>query len=73
MAERVYALRDTDTSFHDPETGFKLLRDQQKPLGNKVGKATARAVQHGRIIEVRQPVTALMRREGNQGKGSESK
>jgi hypothetical protein len=46
-----YGLAHKDTSFHDFETDFDLVRDQVKELGEKVGSATRRAIREGRLVE----------------------
>jgi hypothetical protein len=50
--ERVVQLKDQTTSFHDFETDFDIVRTQKKPLGKTVGRATAVAIQNGRLIDV---------------------
>jgi hypothetical protein len=53
MATKRYVeLKDKSTSFHDFETGFDIVRDQRKELGEKVGRATAQAIRAGRLVEV---------------------
>lgn len=52
MAQRIVELRDKSTGFHDFETGFDIVRDQRKPLGAKVGRATTQALRNGRLVEV---------------------
>jgi hypothetical protein len=46
-----YILKDQLTSFFDPETGLKIVRDQQV-AAERIGRATAAAIQSGRLIEV---------------------
>ncbi len=53
MAERFYELKDQTTGFYDSQTGFKIVRDQRKPLGKNVGMATTQAIQNGRLVEAR--------------------
>jgi hypothetical protein len=48
----VVQLKDDTTGFHDFETGFDINRSQRKPLGKTIGRATAIALQHGRLIRV---------------------
>ena len=67
--KRVVKLRDESTQFHDFETGFDLARGQQKELGEKIGRATRQALHSGRLVEVHQPSTALMKLTGN-GQGN---
>jgi hypothetical protein len=50
---KILKLKDETTGFHDPETGFKVVRGQEMRMGRRVGKLTARAIAHGRLIEVR--------------------
>lgn len=45
-------LADSDTSFFDHETGFKLVRDGKEKLGDNVGKKTASAILSGRLLVV---------------------
>jgi hypothetical protein len=52
MKKRVVQLKDQSTSFHDFDTGFDIVRSQKKELGENVGRATAIALQHGRLIAV---------------------
>ena len=46
-----YILKDQLTSFFDPATGLKIVRDQQVAI-EQIGAATAVAIQNGRLIEV---------------------
>jgi hypothetical protein len=50
---KIVKLKDETTGFHDPETGFKVVRGQELRIGRRVGKLTARAIAQGRLIEVR--------------------
>jgi hypothetical protein len=50
--EKFCELADKDTGFFDHETGFKVVRDQRIPLGEKVGKATRTAIVSGRLLVV---------------------
>jgi hypothetical protein len=50
---KIVKLKDETTGFHDPETGFKVVRDQEMRVGTRIGKLTARAIAQGRLIEVR--------------------
>jgi beta-lactam-binding protein with PASTA domain len=50
--DRVVQLKDQSTSFHDFETEFDIVRSQKKPLGTSIGRATAVAIQTGRLIDV---------------------
>lgn len=52
MAGKKYGLAHRDTSFHDFETDFDLVRDQVKELGERVGRATRQAIREGRLVEV---------------------
>lgn len=45
-------LRDKDTGFYDPATGFQVVRDQKVKLGKTVGDATRVALQSGRLLIV---------------------
>lgn len=45
-------LADKETGFHDPATGFKVVRDQQAKLGDTVGKKTNRALVAGALLIV---------------------
>jgi hypothetical protein len=48
-----YKLRDTSTTFYDPETKFKVVGDKPSALGPKgKGKLTAAAIVAGGLIEV---------------------
>ncbi|MCC7308392.1 MAG: hypothetical protein IT173_12565, partial [Acidobacteria bacterium] len=49
---RVVELKDKDTGFWDPVTGFQVVRDQQVKLGSKVGDATQVALESGRLLIV---------------------
>ena len=44
-----YILKDQLTSFFDPETGLKIVRDQQVAV-EQPGAATVAAIQAGRLI-----------------------
>jgi hypothetical protein len=46
-----YELKDQTTGFYDPETGLKIVRDQQVETG-RVGIATAIAIKSGRLLAV---------------------
>src|SRR5215212_7719433 len=48
----VVQLKDQSTGFHDFETGFDINRSQKKELGENIGRATAIALHHGRLIRV---------------------
>ena len=48
---QTYRLKDQTTGFYDPETGLKIVRDQQIETG-RVGIATAIAIKSGRLIAV---------------------
>ncbi len=50
--EQLCELADKDTGFYDHETGFKVVRDQRMPLGDRVGKATRTAIVSGRLLVV---------------------
>jgi hypothetical protein len=50
--KRVVQLKDQSTSFHDFETEFDIVRSQKKQLGETIGRATAVAIQNGRLIDV---------------------
>ncbi len=52
MGETEYRLKDQSTGFYDSETGFTILRDQQRPLGEDVGWATREAIEHGRLVAI---------------------
>ena len=45
-------LKDQSTGFHDFDTGFDIVRSEKKPLGESIGRATAIAIQSGRLIDV---------------------
>jgi hypothetical protein len=45
-------LRDKETGFYDPVTGFQVVRDQQVELGDAIGDATRVALQSGRLLIV---------------------
>ena len=67
MKNRVVQLKDQATSFHDFETDFDIVRSQKKSLGEKVGRATAVALQHGRLIDVTF-ATEEAKKDGSAGK-----
>ncbi len=48
---QIYRLKDQTTGFYDPETGLKIVRDQQVET-DRVGVATAVAIGAGRLIAV---------------------
>jgi hypothetical protein len=60
MAERrtnaepgdVVELKDKESGFTDPETGFDISRDQQLELGDRIGQATHQAVLTGGLLIV---------------------
>lgn len=45
-------LKDKDTGFFDPVTGFQVVRDQQVKLGSTIGDATQTAIASGRLLYV---------------------
>jgi len=47
-------LKDASTTFHDPETRFKIAGDQEVTIDPKAkkGKLTLEAIQAGGLIEV---------------------
>ena len=45
-------LKDKDTGFYDPVTGFQVVRDQQVQLGSTIGDATQVAIASGRLLIV---------------------
>lgn len=45
-------LAHKDTGFSDPETGFKIVRDQTAKLGDTIGKKTHRALLSGTLLVV---------------------
>lgn len=45
-------LKDKDTGFYDPVTGFQVVRDQQVKLGSTIGDATNTAIASGRLLIV---------------------
>lgn len=45
-------LRDQDTGFFDPATGFQVVRDQKVKLDGEIGNATRIALQSGRLLVV---------------------
>jgi len=45
-------LKDKETTFYDPETKFKVVRDQVAELGPKKGKLTIAAIASKGLIEV---------------------
>lgn len=49
---KLVELADKDTGFNDRETGFKIVRRQQKPLGENIGTATQQALVSGRLLIV---------------------
>lgn len=51
-AGKLVELKDKDTGFWDPVTGFQLVRDQQVNLGSTVGDATRIALESGRLLIV---------------------
>jgi hypothetical protein len=53
MVEKIFKLKDETTGFHDPETGLKVVRDQQVKVGHEVGRLTMQAIQVGRLVEVK--------------------
>jgi hypothetical protein len=73
---KIVKLKDETTGFHDPETGFKVVRGQEIRMGRRVGKLTARAIAQGRLIEVRgdaanaEEESRAARKRGKEGKGS---
>lgn len=48
----VVELKDKDTGFYDPVTGFQVVRDQQVQLGSTVGDATRLALESKRLLIV---------------------
>lgn len=65
--KEIVRLKDQSTSFHDFTTGFDIARTQEKELGDKIGRDTALALQHGRLIRVQVPDAD----KGEPGKGKE--
>ena len=51
MADRYVRLADTSGGFYDPDTKFKLMRDQIALLTRPIGKRTANKLAMGGIIE----------------------
>ena len=51
-AGQAVELKDKETSFYDPETDFKLVRDQQAKLGDTIGAKTNRALLSGGLLVV---------------------
>lgn len=49
---KLVELKDKETGFYDPATGFQVVRDQQVELGKTVGDATRVALQSGRLLIV---------------------
>ena len=45
-------LADKETGFHDPSTGFKIVRDQKGKLGDTIGNKTHRALVIGQLLLV---------------------
>ncbi|MEQ1643677.1 MAG: hypothetical protein ABL959_09565 [Pyrinomonadaceae bacterium] len=45
-------MADKETGFYDPVTQFKIVREQQVPLGETVGEKTNRALLSGQILRV---------------------
>lgn len=56
--EELYELKHKETGFFDSKTGFKIVRDEQKPLGETVGDETQKAIASGRLVLVREKKTA---------------
>jgi hypothetical protein len=48
---QTYQLKDQTTGFYDPETGLKIVRDQEVET-DRVGIATAIAIKSGRLLAV---------------------
>ena len=55
MATEKYKLKDQETTFHDPETRLKVVRDQVVEIDAKArkGKLTLAAIKAGGLIEVK--------------------
>jgi len=45
-------LKDKATGFYDPQTGLKIVHDQQVQLGGTVGRKTNRALVSGALLIV---------------------
>ena len=45
-------LKDKDSGFSDPETNFDISRDQQKQLGDSIGRLTGQALSSGALLVV---------------------
>ena len=63
---QTYKLKDQTTGFYDPETGLKIVRDQQVET-DRIGVATAVAIKAGRLLAV----SAKPRRTARAGKPDE--
>lgn len=49
---RVVELKDKNTGFYDPITRFKIVHEQQLPLGDSVGTKTNKAILSGALLVV---------------------
>lgn len=54
----VVELKDKETGFTDPETGFDISRDQKVELGDSVGARTQQAILSGGLLIVGGKATA---------------
>lgn len=61
-------LADKDTGFSDPETEFKIVRDQKVKLGERIGRKTNRAIVSGALLVVSSK-SAKSEGEGEDGGG----
>lgn len=62
MANKKYfELKDQDTSFHDPETGLTVRRDEAVEISEPYGAKTAQAIAAGRLV----PADAAKAPEGS--------
>jgi hypothetical protein len=56
MAERKWVrLKDTAGSFYDAETGFKIVRDEVKPLGRRIGERTRKKLEGLGLVSASPP------------------
>lgn len=60
-------LADKDTGFYDPETQFKIVREQTGKLGDTIGTKTNRAILSGQLLVVEKPRKQLGKKEETDG------
>jgi hypothetical protein len=73
MAKERLKLRDQETTFHDPETRLKIVRDQVVEIDPKArkGKLTLAAIKAGGLIEVKTESKAAAEQTGSKDKDKE--